>query len=130
MIEVPGWLDGIVREFSEGMGLRDFSLNGDGAAAVRFENGTEFRLEYAMGALVLSMSAVSPADAEAAKILLSAADPLRRGTFLIRSGLLGDPPRAVFAVKLESADITLGNLDAAMAELWRAAENHRRRVGS
>jgi hypothetical protein len=36
----------------------------------------------------------------------------------------------VFAVRFEPADVTLGNLDAAMSELWRAAENHRRRLGA
>lgn len=130
MTTVPGWLDGILREFASGMGLKDFALNTDGAAALRFENGVGFRIEYAMGFLTLSMSAEAPADVSSAKLLLTASDPLRRGAFPVRTGLIGKPPRAVFAVRLDSADVTLGNLDAAMAELWRATENFRRRIGA
>ena len=130
MIPAPGWLNDIVRDFAAGLGLRGFALNSDGVAALRFENGTGFRMEYAADALVLSMSVDSPCDAAAAKLLLSAADPMRRGAFAVRAGFVGSPSRAVFAVRFEPADITPGNLDAAMAELWRAVENHRRRLGS
>ena len=126
----PAWLNGIVREFASGMGLRDFALNDDGAAALRFENGVGLRFEYAMDFLSLSMSVESPQDADAVKLLLSASDPLRRGAFAIRTGIAGNPSRAVFTVRLESAEVTLGNLDAAMAELWRATENFRRRLGA
>jgi type III secretion system chaperone SycN len=127
---VPAWLNDIVRDFAAGLGLRDFALNSDGAAALRFENGTGFRMEYAAGFLVLSMSVDSPCDAAAARLLLSASDPVRRGAFAIRAGFAGKPLRAVFAVRLDPADITLGNLDAAMSELWRAVENFRRRSGA
>jgi type III secretion system chaperone SycN len=126
----PAWLNGIVREFATGMGLRDFALNDDGAAALRFENGVGLRFEYAMDFLSLSMSVESPQDAASVKLLLSASDPLRRGAFAIRTGIAGNPSRAVFTVRLESAEVTLGNLDAAMAELWRATENFRRRLGA
>ena len=126
----PAWLNGIVREFASGMGLRDFALNDDGAAALRFENGVGLRFEYAMDFLSLSMSVESPQDAASVKLLLSASDPLRRGAFAIRTGIAGNPSRAVFTVRLESAEVTLGNLDAAMAELWRATENFRRRLGA
>ena len=127
---VPGWLNDIVRDFAAGLGLKGFALNSDGVAALRFENGTGLRMEYASGFLVLSMSVDSPCDPAAAKLLLSAADPLRRGSFAIRAGFAGTPPHAVFAVRFEPADVTLGNLDAAMAELWRATENFSRRLGS
>ena len=130
MTAAPGWLSDIVREFSAGLGLRNFALNSDGVAALRFENGVAFRLEYAMDFLALSMSVEAPADVEAVKLLLESSDPLRRGAFVIRTGLIGKPPRAVFAVRLSSAETTLGNLDAAMAELWRATENFRRRLGA
>ena len=126
----PAWLNGSVREFASGMGLRDFALNDDGAAALRFENGVGLKFEYAMDFLSLSMSVESPQDADAVKLLLSASDPLRRGAFAIRTGIAGNPSRAVFTVRLESAEVTLGNLDAAMAELWRATENFRRRLGA
>ena len=128
MNPVPGWLNDIVRDFAAGLGLKGFALNSDGAAALRFENGTQFRMEYAADLLVLSMSVDSPCDAAAAKLLLSASDPMRRGAFTMRTGFIGNPARAVFVVRFESADITLGNLDAAMSELWRAVENHRRRL--
>ena len=124
----PAWLNDIVREFGSGMGLKDFALNADGAAALRFENGVALRLEYAMNFLSLSMSVESPQDAAAVKLLLTASDPLRRGAFAVRTGIAGNPLRAVFTVRLEPAEVTLGNLDAAMAELWRATENFSRRL--
>ena len=124
----PAWLNDIVREFASGMGLKDFALNADGAAALRFENGVVLRFEYAMDFFSLSMSVESPQDVAAVKLLLSASDPLRRGAFAVRTGTAGNPPRAVFTVRLEPAAVTLGNLDAAMAELWRATENFSRRL--
>ena len=130
MTTVPGWLNDIVRDFAAGLGLRDFALNSDGAAALRFENGVGFRLEYAMDFLTLSMSVDATDDVAAVKLLLESSDPLRRGAFLVRAGIIGKPPRALFAVRLEPKEITLGNLDAAMAELWRATENYRRRLGA
>lgn len=128
MTTVPGWLDNVLRDFASGMGLKGFALNAEGAAALRFENGTGFRIEYAADSLALSMSVATRTDPDSVKLLLTASDPLRRGAFTVRTGLLGKPPRAVFAIRLASADVTLGNLDAAMAELWRAAENFRRRL--
>lgn len=126
----PAWLNDIVREFASGMGLKDFALNADGAAALRFENGVGLRFEYAMNFLSLSMSVESPQDASSVKLLLTASDPLRRGAFAVRTGIAGEPPRAVFTVRLEPVEVTLGNLDAAMAELWRATENFSRRFGA
>ena len=126
----PAWLNDIVREFGSGMGLKDFALNADGAAALRFENGVALRFEYAMNFLSLSMSVESPQDAASVKLLLTASDPLRRGAFAVRTGIAGNPPRAVFTVRLEPSEVTLGNLDAAMAELWRATENFSRRLGA
>lgn len=126
----PSWLNDIVCEFASGMGLKDFALNADGVAALRFENGIVLRFEYAMNFLSLSMSVESPQDAVAVKLLLAASDPLRRGAFAVRTGVSGNPPRAVFTVRLEPAEVTLGNLDAAMAELWRATENFSRRLGA
>ena len=126
----PAWLNDIVREFASGMGLKDFAINADGVAALRFENGVGLRFEYAMDFLSLSMSVESPQDASSVKLLLTASDPLRRGAFAVRTGIVGDPPRAVFTVRLEPVEVTLGNLDAAMAELWRATENFSRRFGA
>ena len=126
----PAWLNDIVREFASGMGLKDFALNADGAAALRFENGIVLRFEYAMDFLSLSMSVESPQDAASVKLMLTASDPLRRGAFAVRTGTAGNPPRAVFTVRLEPAEVTLGNLDVAMAELWRATENFSRRLGA
>lgn len=126
----PAWLNEIVRDFAAGMGLRDFALNAEGVAALRFENGVILRLEYAMESLALSMSIESPQDAATVKILLAASDPLRRGEFTIRTGIAANPPRAVFAVRLEPAEVTHGNLESATAELWRATENFRRRLGA
>lgn len=129
MTSTPDWLNAIVRDFAAGLGLRNFTLNSSGTAALQFENGAIFRLEYAVGCLALSMSVASPDSEDAAKLLLSASDPMRQGTFAIRTGITGSPPRAVFAIRLDPSSITLGNLDAAMMELWRTAQNHVRRIG-
>ncbi len=130
MISVPGWLDEILRRFASGLGLKDFSLNADGMAALRFENGVGLRFEYVMDFLTLTMSTPMPQDTAAVKLLLACADPLRQGEFALRVGVLDDPLRAIFVVRLATADVTLGNLDGAMAELWRTVENFRGRLGA
>ena len=130
MTAVPGWLESAVRDFGAGMGMGNLSLGSGGTAALRFGNGTLLRLEYAAGSLVVSMSVDSPCGADEAKLLLAASDPLRRGAFALRTGIAGDPPRPVFAVRLEPEEVSPGKLESAMAELWRAAENHRRRLGA
>lgn len=130
MTQVPGWLADVVRTFASGFGLKDLALNNDGAAALRFENGVVFRLEYAVDFLTLTMAAEPPSNIDATKVLLSCADPLRRGTFSLRVGVLERPSRAVFSIRLDSSEVTLGNLEAALAELWRATENYRRRLGA
>lgn len=130
MISVPGWLDEMFRRFASGLGLKDFSLNAEGMAALRFENGVGLRFEYVMDFLTLTMSTPMPQDTAAVKLLLATADPLRQGEFALRVGVLDDPLRAIFVVRLATADITLGNLDGAMAELWRTVENFRGRLGA
>lgn len=130
MNPVPRWLEDIIGAFASGMGLSNFALNEKGVAALAFENGVALRLEYALDALTLALYAQAPLGPSGAKALLSCADPLRRGAFRMRAGLLEHPSRAVVAVRMEAADITLGNLEGAMAELWRAVENYRRRLGA
>lgn len=130
MTMVPGWLNDVVRDFAAGMGIRDLALNADGVVSLRFESGIVFRLEYAVGFLALSMSVEALMDIASTKLLLTASDPLRRGTCLVRAGTIGKPPRAMFTVRLDSSEVTLGNLDAAMSELWRTTENFRRRVSA
>ncbi len=128
MSAVPSWLNEVVRQFAEGFGLKQFALNANGAAALHIENGTVLRLEYAFDFLTLTLSAEPPTTPEALKTLLATADPLRRGTFPIRVGVLEHPDRALFAVRLELAEVTLGNLEGALLELWRATEHYRRRL--
>ena len=128
MSYVPGWLAEVVHTFASGFGLKEFALNDDGAAALRFESGVIFRLEYAADYLTLTMSAEPPMNAGAVKALLACADPLRRGAFPLRVGILERPSRAVFAIRLASSEVTLGNLEGALAELWRATDNYRRRL--
>jgi type III secretion system chaperone SycN len=124
----PTWLNSIVREFGTSMGIENLSLNDNGVVALRFENKVVFNLEYAMDYLVLSMSVPAPQSIEAAKLLLSSSNPMRNGRFPIRTGFVDNPVRGMFMVRLDSADVTLGNLDAAMGELWRATENFLRRL--
>ena len=130
MTDVPKWLEDILKDFASGMGLNSFALNSEGVASLRFENAAVFKMEYAVGYLVLSLSVESPSDSAAAKLLLASADPLRKGTFQIRAAFAGKPQRALFAVRFDPADVTLGNLDGAMSELWRTAENFSRRLGA
>lgn len=129
MNRVPSWLNEVVRQFAEGFGLKQFALNANGAAALHIENSTVLRLEYANDFLTLTLSAEPPTTPDALKTLLATADPLRRGTFPIRVGLLEHPERALFAVRLELPEVTLGNLEGALSELWRATEHYRRRLG-
>jgi type III secretion system chaperone SycN len=126
---VPSWLNEVVRQFAEGFGLKQFALNANGAAALHIENGTVLRLEDAFDFLTLTLSAEPPTTPEALKTLLATADPLRRGTFPIRVGVLEHPDRALFVVRLELAEVTLGNLEGALSELWRATEHYRRMLG-
>ena len=130
MTHVPSWLNEVVRQFASGLGLQTFALNADGVAALHFENGVVLRLEYAFDFLTLTMSAEPPTTAEALKTLLASADPLRRGAFTMRVGILERPERALFAIRLEMEAVTLGNLEGAMAELWRATEHYKRRLGA
>ena len=123
MSAVPSWLNEVVRQFAEGFGLKAFTLNANGAAALHIENGTVLRLEYALDFLTLTLSAEPPTTPEALKTLLATADPLRQGTYPIRVGVLEHPERALFAVRLELAEVTLGNLEGALSELWRATEH-------
>lgn len=130
MTHIPSWLNEVVRQFATGLGLQTFALNDDGVAALHFENGVVLRLEYALDFLTLTMSAEPPTTPDALMTLLASTDPLRRGTFPIRVGILENPERAVFAIRLEMEAVTLGNLEGAMAELWRATEHYRRRLGA
>ena len=129
MIQVPSWLDEMIRRFASGLGLKDFALNAEGIAALRFENGTALHFEYAMDFLTLTMSTPMSQDTAAVKTLLTCADPLRQGNYPLRVGALDNPLRAIFVVRLSAADVTLANLDGAMAELWRTVENFRGRLG-
>lgn len=130
MVEVPGWMRNAVGEFAKGIGLPKLAFNDEGVAAVRFENSAQFHLEYAAGGLALSVSVATADGPDAVKLLLSAADPLRRNAFTVRTALLGDPMQAVFAVRLGPEEVTVGNIEKAMAELLRSAENHTGRLGA
>ena len=129
MSAVPSWLTEVVRQCAEGFGLKAFTLNANGAAALHIDKRSLIRLFGRYDFLTLTLSAEPPTTPEALKTLLATADPLRRGTFSIRVGVLEHPGRALFAVRLELAEVTLGNLEGALSELWRATEHYRRRLG-
>ncbi|MBP5791596.1 MAG: hypothetical protein J6W80_05000 [Kiritimatiellae bacterium] len=120
---VPGWISAIVRGFGSGAGLENLSFNERGVAGVAFENGFTLRFEYVESALMVEMSVPSNPDAERMKALLSYSHPRAAapGAMRMRTGYITKSGRVVFAVRLESRDVTGPAVHDAFAMLWRAA---------
>ena len=116
----PAWIDAPVREFGQSAGLRDFSLNEKGVAAVKFENGVSLRFEYAEDALAVVATVPAAGDAETLRAVLAAAHPDSRSAFRLRSGWRAKTGRAVFAVRLAAREVTTPAISAAFSQLWRA----------
>ena len=117
----PAWIDAPVREFGRSAGLRDFSLNESGVAAVTFENGVSLRFEYAGDTLALATTVPSAGDAETLRGVLAAAHPDSRSAFRMRSGRRAKTGRAMFVVRLAAREVTTPAINAAFSQLWRAA---------
>ena len=113
----PGWMNAVIRDFGRAAGVDSLALNERGTAALKFENGTSLRLEYAEGELVVAMTLPS-ADV---KRLLSLSHPRARFAFRVRAGIIPKTREAVMAVKLAERDVTLPRVNAAFDLLWRLA---------
>ena len=124
----PKWLSTILLEFGEGIGLREFKLNAQNAAQLRFETGSALRFEYAFESLVIAMQVPAPQDAELMKRLLIYAQPERRPAFKLRVGYLEKTSSVVFAACLAEREVTLPVINAVFTELWHLAEDFRRRL--
>ena len=111
----PVWMNAVIGDFGRAAGLNGLALNERGAAALKFEDGTALRLEYADSTLVVAMT-VPSADV---KRLLSLSHPRARYAFRIRAGLLPKTHEAVMAVRLAERDVTLPRVSGAFELLWR-----------
>ena len=124
----PRWLNAVLREFGEGINIRDFELNDRNAASLRFETGVALRFEYAFESLVIAMQIPSPDEPERLKRLLSYAQPELRPMFKLRAAYLTRTSCVMLAARLPERDVTLPNINTVFNELWRLAEDFRRRL--
>ena len=113
----PAWMTAVIRDFGRAAGVGALSLNERGAAALKFENGTALRLEYAEGELVVAMT-VPSADV---KRLLSLSHPKAHYAFRIKCGIIPKTREAMMAVRLAERDVTLPRVSGAFELLWRLA---------
>lgn len=113
----PVWMNAVISDFGRAAGLDSFALNERGAAALRFETGYAFRLEYTGRELVMSMTG-RVADV---KRLLSSAHPLARHGLRVRAGILPKTRESFVAVRMPERDVTLPHLNSTFGVLWRIA---------
>ena len=113
----PVWMNAVIGDFGRAAGLDGLALNARGAAALRFENGSALRLEYAGAELLMAMT-LPAADV---KRLLALSHPKARYGFRIRAGILAKTHEAVIAVRIAERDVTLPHVSRAFEILWRLA---------
>ncbi|MBR1588331.1 MAG: hypothetical protein IJ658_08420 [Kiritimatiellae bacterium] len=118
----PAWIEAVVQEFGKAAGLPGLALNGRGAAAITFENGSALRLEYAFDSLVVALTLPARLDPAAAARLLAYAHPEARYGFKLRAGYLEKASRAVFAARLADREVTLPALNSVFSVLWRIGQ--------
>ena len=118
----PGWIASLVGDFGQAAGLPSLSLNGQGTAAIAFENGFGLRFEYVEGELVVAVTVPVFLDVGRTKALLSYAHHEARLGFRVRAGYLPRSGKAVFAVRIQERDVTLPMVNQAFAVLWRIAQ--------
>ena len=120
----PGWIASLVGDFGKAAGLPSLSLNGQGTAAIAFENGFGLRFEYVEGELVVAVTVPVFLDVGRAKALLAYAHHEARLGFRVRAGYLPRRGTAVFAVRIQERDVTLPMVNQAFAVLWRIAQEY------
>ncbi|MBQ6473637.1 MAG: CesT family type III secretion system chaperone [Victivallales bacterium] len=127
-MSVPKWLNAVIREFGESINLRKFELNSQGVASLRFETGSLLRFEYALESLAVVMQVPAPPQAELLKRLLGYAQPERRQPFRLRVAYLEKASSAVMLARLAEREVSLPVINSVFTELWRLAEDFRRRM--
>lgn len=121
---VPNWLAAVIDDFGRAAGLARLALNERGAAALKFENGATFRLEYSGGELLAAMSLPPPAESarlDVVKRMLSLSNPGSRFGFKLRTGTMPRRGEPVLAIRLAEREVTHPRLNAAFSVLWRLA---------
>ena len=127
-MNVPKWLNAVLQEFGEGIDIHEFGLNDQGAASLLFETGASLRFEYAFESLVIAMTVPAAQEPELMKRLLRYAQPELRPSFKLRVSYLAKSSCALFAARLAEREVTLPALNEVFTELWRMAEDFRRRI--
>ena len=124
----PKWLDAILHAFGEGVDIRNFGFNENGAASMRFETGVSLHFEYALDMLVVALQIPVANDARNIRQLLLYAQPERMSSFKLRVAYMERNSAAVMAAKIDARDASLAHINAVFAELWQMAEDFRRRT--
>ena len=119
MSSAPSWLNAILRQFGEAIGLKDFALNDRGAAVLRFETGVALRFEYAFESLVVALQVPTPPEPAALRRFLSFAQPERRPGFKLRVAYLANQECVILAARLAEREVTLPVLNTIFGELWQ-----------
>ena len=124
----PKWLDAVIREFGEGVDIRDFGFNEHGAASMRFETGVSLHFEYALESLLVSLQIPVSHDGENMRRLLLYTQPERMPSFPMRVAYLEKSASAVMVAKISEREASLATVNAIFTELWLMAEDFRRRI--
>ena len=127
-MSAPKWLNAVLQEFGEGIDLHAFGLNDQNAASLRFETGVSLRFEYAFESLVIAVTIPAAQEPELMRRLLSYAQPELRPSFKLRVAYLAKASSVLFAARLAEREVTLPALNTVFTELWRIAEDFRRRI--
>ena len=122
MSSAPSWLNAILRQFGEAIGLKDFALNDRGAAVLRFETGAQLRFEYAFESLVVALQVPTPPEPAALRRFLSFAQPERRPGFKLRVAYLANQECVMLAARLAEREVTLPVLNTIFGELWQLSK--------
>ena len=121
MSSAPGWLEAIIRQFGEGIGLKELALNDRGAAVLRFETGASLRFEYAFESLVIALQVPCLPEPAAVKRFLALAQPERRVGFKLRVAYLTQHNSILLAARLAEREVTLPVLNTVFGGLWQLA---------
>ena len=121
----PGWMNAVIGDFARSAGFSGLALNERGTAAINFETGASFRMEYTGTELAVAVLTPAPSTGEAlqeaVRRLLSISHPMARHGFAIRTGYLAKAGRLALAVRLAERDVTLPRVNGAFGVLWRLA---------
>ena len=124
----PQWLNSTIQAFGEGMQIQDFHLNEQGVASLRFETGVVLSFEYALDSLSITFQVPSQDTPELMKRLLIYTQPERQPNFRLRVGYLAKKSMALFTARMPAREATLPAITSVFNELWRMAEDFRRRI--